>query len=320
MASGDFAPDDRQFRDQILIDAFLDMLSAERGAARNTLDAYYRDLEDFCSSTGSLADANAENIQSYLALITERGLAPATQARKLSTLRQFYRFLVGERHRTDDPTRTIDSPRQGHSLPKTLSINDVDLLLSAAWSECEKPGQSAAKLRIALRTRALVELLYATGLRISELCNLPRSADAPDKPFIIVKGKGGRERLVPLNHESRLAVTEFRKSLTEQLAGSPWLFPATSATGHVTRQAFARDLKALAGRAGLSASDISPHVVRHAFATHLLSGGADLRAVQMLLGHADISTTQIYTHILEERMKELVESHHPLAETGDGGN
>ena len=311
----DFAPDVPQFRDQVLIDTFLDMLSAERGAAKNTLDAYYRDLQDFCASSGPLAKAGAEDIRSYLALVSERGLSPATQARKLSSLRQFYRFLVRERQRADDPTRTIDSPKQDHALPKTLSVEDVDLLLAAARSECENPDQTAAKRRIALRARALVELLYATGLRISELCSLPKSAEAPDKPFIIVKGKGGRERLVPLNEDARLAVSEFRRSLPEKVASSPWLFPAASSAGHMTRQAFARDLKALASKAGVPASNVSPHVVRHAFATHLLSGGADLRAVQMLLGHADISTTQIYTHILEERMKELVESHHPLAET-----
>ena len=316
----DFAPDIPQFRDQILIDTFLDMLSAERGAARNTLDAYYRDLEDFCASSGNLAEASADEIRTYLALISERGLSPATQARKLSSLRQFYRFLVRERQRADDPTRTIDSPKQDHALPKTLSVEDVDLLLAAARSECEKPDQTAAKRRIALRARALVELLYATGLRISELCSLPKSAEAPNKPFIIVKGKGGRERLVPLNEDARFAVSEFRRSLPEKVASSPWLCPAASSAGHMTRQAFARDLKALAGKAGVPVSNVSPHVVRHAFATHLLSGGADLRAVQMLLGHADISTTQIYTHILEERMKELVESHHPLAETEDGEN
>lgn len=305
---------DNQFRDQLLIDAFLDMLSAERGVARNTLDAYFRDLEDYRTSAGSLADADADAIRAYLGLLSDRGLAPASQARKLSTLRQFFRFQISERHRTDDPTRTIDSPKQGHALPKTLSISDVDRLLSTARAMCDRSGQSAAKRRIALRTRALVELLYATGLRISELCSLPKSAEAPDKPFIIIKGKGGRERLVPLNDEARLAVSDYRGALPESLSRSPWLFPASSTTGHVTRQAFARDLKALAISAGVPASRISPHVVRHAFATHLLSGGADLRAVQMLLGHADISTTQIYTHILEERMKELVEGHHPLAE------
>jgi integrase/recombinase XerD len=304
----------RSNRDLLLIDTFLDMLAAERGAARNTLEAYHRDLEDFRASTGRLADASAEDIRHYLSDLAGRRLAASSQARRLSALRQFFRFQLAEGERADDPTQSIDSPKQGRPLPKNLSIDDIDRLLETARAQCERRQQSEARRRIALRTLALIELLYATGLRISELCGLPRSAAASDKPFIMVRGKGGRERLVPLNDASRQALAAYREALPSGQADTPWLFPASSQSGHVTRQAFARDLKAMAQAAGLPGELVSPHVLRHAFATHLLAGGADLRAVQMLLGHADISTTQIYTHILEERMKQLVESHHPLAD------
>jgi len=300
-------------RDDLRIDAFLDMLSAERGAARNTLEAYCRDLEDFRLTAGRLANADAEDVRAYLANLADRRLAASTQARKLSALRQFFRFQISEGERPDDPTRSIDSPRQSNALPKTLSVEDVERLLTIARQQCQEPGQSASRNRRALRTQALIELLYATGLRISELCCLPRSAGTSARPFIMVAGKGGRERLVPLNDDAREALFAYCNALPPDHAASRWLFPASSGSGHMTRQAFARDLKAVAQKAGLAADRISPHVLRHAFATHLLSGGADLRAVQMLLGHADISTTQIYTHILEERMRQLVESHHPLA-------
>ena len=304
----------RSNRDLLSIETFLDMLAAERGAARNTLDAYHRDLEDFRASTGGLAAASAEDIRTYLSDLAGRRLAASTQARKLSALRQFFRFQIAEGERTDDPTQSIDSPKQGRPLPKNLSVDEVDRLLDSARAQCERRQQSDAQRRIALRTLALIELLYATGLRISELCSLPRSAATSDKPFIMVRGKGGRERLVPLNEASRQALAAYRAALPGGQDDTPWLFPASSRSGHVTRQAFARDLKSVALAAGLPADLVSPHVLRHAFATHLLAGGADLRAVQMLLGHADISTTQIYTHILEERMKQLVESHHPLAD------
>jgi integrase/recombinase XerD len=303
----------RSNRDLLSIDTFLDMLAAERGAARNTLDAYHRDLEDFRASTGRLAEASAEDIRTYLGVLAGRRMAASSQARKLSALRQFFRFQIAEGEREDDPTQSIDSPKQGRPLPKNLSVEEVDRLLETARAQCERRRQSDARRRIALRTLALIELLYATGLRISELCSLPRSAATSDKPFIMVRGKGGRERLVPLNEAARQALSAYRGALPAGQDDTPWLFPASSKSGHVTRQAFARDLKAVALAAGLPAELVSPHVLRHAFATHLLAGGADLRAVQMLLGHADISTTQIYTHILEERMKQLVESHHPLA-------
>jgi integrase/recombinase XerD len=305
-------------RDLVLIDAFLDMLAAERGAAKNTLDAYHRDLEDFRLSAGRLAGASAEDIRTYLSDLAGRHLAPSSQARRLSALRQLFRFLLAEGYRTDDPTQSIDSPKQGRPLPKTLGIDDVDRLLAAARAQCRR-RQSDTQRRIAFRTLALIELLYATGLRISELCDLPRTAESSGKPFIIVRGKGGRERLVPLNDAARQALSDYRAALSPEQAASRWLFPASSRLGHVTRQAFGRDLKTVAGLAEIPLSRVSPHVLRHAFATHLLAGGADLRAVQMLLGHADISTTQIYTHILEERMKQLVETHHPLAGGGRNG-
>jgi integrase/recombinase XerD len=307
-------------RDLLLIETFLDMLAAERGAARNTLEAYHRDLEDFRAHAGRLADAGAEDIRLYLSDLAGRRLAASSQARKLSALRQFFRFQIAEGARSDDPTQSIDSPKQRRPLPKNLSVEDVDRLLDTARAQGERRGLSEAGRRIALRTSALIELLYATGLRISELCSLPRSAATSDKPFLMIRGKGGRERLVPLNEASRQALSAYRGALAPRPAETPWLFPASSKSGHVTRQAFARDLKAVALAAGLPANLVSPHVLRHAFATHLLAGGADLRAVQMLLGHADISTTQIYTHILEERMKQLVETHHPLADRPGRGS
>ena len=316
MSSAGRSPAAGSQRDLARLDAFLDMMAAERGAARNTLEAYHRDLDDFFQQTGRLADAGAEDIRIYLSDLAARRMAPSSQARKLSALRQFFRFQLAEGERADDPTQSIDSPKQGGRLPKSLGVDDVDRLLAAARGQCERHGLSAAGRRIALRTLALVELLYATGLRISELCSLPRSAGATDRPFLMVRGKGGRERLVPLNEAARQALEDYRSALTPEQAESPWLFPATSRSGHMTRQAFARDLKGVAAEAGLPARLVSPHVLRHAFASHLLAGGADLRSVQMLLGHADISTTQIYTHILEERMRHLVESHHPLAERG----
>jgi integrase/recombinase XerD len=298
------------------LDAFLDMMAAERGVARNTLEAYHRDLDDFLQQTGCLAEASTEDIRVYLGDLAARRMAPSSQARKLSALRQFFRFQLAEGERSDDPTQCIDSPKQGGRLPKSLSMDDVDRLLAAARGRCERRGQSQSGRRIALRTLALVELLYATGLRISELCSLPRSAGATDRLFLMVRGKGGRERLVPLNEAAREALDDYRRALAPEQAESAWLFPAASRSGHMTRQAFARDLKSVAAEAGLPANLVSPHILRHAFASHLLAGGADLRSVQMLLGHADISTTQIYTHILEERMRHLVETHHPLAERG----
>jgi integrase/recombinase XerD len=298
-----------------LLEAFLEMLAAERGASANTLAAYRRDLDDFCAETGRLAAASTGEIRAYLSGLAGRGFAASSQARRLSALRQFFRFLVADGLREDDPTATADRPKARRNLPKIMTAADVDCLLDAAREEAEAPGLTPTRRLAALRLLALLELLYATGLRVSELVSLPASAGKGGRPFIAVRGKGGRERLVPLNSASHAALDGYRAARSAlKRAEGKWLFPADSAQGHLTRQAFARDFKLTARRAGLDAAKLSPHVLRHAFATHLLSGGADLRAVQTLLGHADISTTQIYTHVLDERLRQLVNDHHPLAE------
>lgn len=302
-------------RDAGLQEAFLEMLAAERGASLNTLAAYGRDLDDFRAHAGPLAAASASDLRRYLTGLAGRGLAATSQARRLSALRQFFRFLVAEGLREDDPTATAERPKPRRGLPKILSVADVDRLLGAAQEQASAPDLSPARRLAAMRLLALLELLYATGLRVSELVALPAAAGRGERPFIAVKGKGGRERLVPLNGAAHAALGAYRAAAAARgRVEGKWLFPADSAAGHLTRQAFARDLKVLAGRAGLDAAKLSPHVLRHAFATHLLSGGADLRAVQMLLGHADISTTQIYTHVLDERLRQLVNEHHPLAD------
>jgi integrase/recombinase XerD len=297
-----------------LVEAFLEMLAAERNASANTLVSYRRDLEDFAREAGPLGEAGAEHVRGYLAGLGRRGLAATSQARRLSALRQFFRFLVAEGGRGDDPTATLDSPKPRRALPNVLSVEEVDRLIESARAAAHAEDATKAKRRAALRTLALLELAYATGLRVSELVDLPASASASARPYLVVRGKGGRERLVPLTDVAREAVAAYRAALTPATERSKWLFPADSRSGHLTRQAFARDLKAVARKAGLDPQRLSPHVLRHAFATHLLAGGADLRAVQTLLGHADISTTQIYTHVLKERLKRLVAEHHPLAD------
>ena len=305
----------RPVRDSALQEAFLEMLSAERGASANTLAAYRRDLDDFRVQAGRLAAATATDVRLYLSGLAGRGLAATSQARRLSALRQFFRFLLSEGIRGDDPTATTERPKPRRSLPRILSVADVDRLLEALRRQADQGNLTPNRRLAALRLLTLVELLYATGLRVSELVSLPAAAGRGGRPFIAVTGKGGRERLVPLNNAAHAALEDYR-AVRAALgrAGSKWLFPADSDAGHLTRQAFARDLKAVAARAGLDAAKLSPHVLRHAFATHLLSGGADLRVVQTLLGHADISTTQIYTHVIDERLKQLVNEHHPLAE------
>lgn len=302
-------------RDAASMEAFLEMVASERGASFNTLAAYRRDLEDFCEAAGRLTAADAGDVRRYLAALSGRGFAASSQARRLSALRQFFKFLVVEGLRDDDPTATAERPKSRRSLPKVLTVEDVDRLLKAARENADVPDLTPRRRFAALRLLALLELLYATGLRVSELVSLPASVGRAGRPLIAVTGKGGRERLVPLNRAAHEALDAYRaagKSLGK--TAGKWLFPADSAEGHLTRQAFARDLKRVAARAGLDAAKLSPHVLRHAFATHLLSGGADLRAVQTLLGHADISTTQIYTHVLDERLKRLVNEHHPLAD------
>jgi integrase/recombinase XerD len=298
---------------------FLDMLSAERGAAAHTIDAYRRDLAEFLAFlAGKGIDAKRakpDHIRAYLAGLARKGLAPTSRARKLSAIRQLFRFLLGEGMRGDDPCSAIDSPRLGRPLPKILSLAEVETLLDTA-REASEAADGAARRR-ALRLYAALETLYATGLRVSELIALPRKVLIADDQVLTIKGKGGRERLVPLNEAARNALAAHLAAVREDEARgrgvSPWLFPS-SGGDHLTRQRFGQELKALALAAGIDPVRVSPHVLRHAFASHLLERGADLRTVQQLLGHADISTTQIYTHVIEERLRRLVEEHHPLAQ------
>ena len=296
-----------------LIGAFLEMMSAERGAARNTIDAYRRDLSDYAGFVSgrrqTLLDVPRETVNAYLDHLRGEGLSASSSARRLSAIRQFHRFLCADAVRSDDPTRIIPSPKPRRALPKVLSIAEVDKLLTTAEAEANaavEPAEQAASLRLYV----LLELLYATGLRVSELVSLRRQAVMRDTSFLTVTGKGNKERIVPLNDRARDAI----KAYLQTLEPGTWLFPAGGAEGYLSRQVFARDLKGLAARAGISSARIAPHVLRHAFASHLLAGGADLRVVQTLLGHADISTTQIYTHVLNEKLRDLVETHHPLAQ------
>jgi len=287
------------------------MLAAERGAARLTLAAYRNDLADlagFVAARGTaLENANAAALHDYLAAMTTRLLAPRTLARRLSAMRQFFRFLVSDGSRLDDPTSGLDTPRLGRPLPKILGEAEVERLIAAAavW-----PGDEGVRLR------CLLEMLYATGLRVSELIGLPLAGAQRDPRFLLVRGKGGRERVVPLSVPARHALTaylECRSRFLPQSQPSRWLFPSRGEDGHLTRQRCSQLLKELALAAGLDPARLSPHVLRHAFASHLLDHGADLRSVQQMLGHADIATTQIYTHVQSERLRRLVESAHPLA-------
>ena len=299
---------------------FLDMLSAERGAATNTLDAYRRDVSDylgFLAPKVTLAKVSTSDVRDWLAELAARDLKSASVARRLSAVRQFHRFLYSDGHLEHDPTAALAGPKRGLVLPKVMSVADVDRLIATATQACTLPGQTPPARLQALRMRALIELLYATGLRVSELVSLPLSAATTKERFIVVRGKSGKDRLVPLNEAARLAARDWLAALSDSRKSvGPWLFPADSESGHLTRQAFARDLKGLAGAAGLKAASISPHVLRHAFASHLLQNGADLRVVQELLGHADIATTQIYTHVLDERLKAMVRDLHPLGDAG----
>ncbi|QPC85698.1 tyrosine recombinase [Mesorhizobium sp. NBSH29] len=301
------------------IEAFLEMMSAERGASENTLSAYRRDLEDAAERIpANLAEVSADAIRAYLSDIAGRGFAGSSQARKLSALRQFFRFLYTEGLRTDDPTGTLDSPRKERALPKIMSEADTGRLLDRAALEAVDHGEGPGDHGAALRLHALVEVLYATGLRVSELVSLPVTVALRDDRFFMVRGKGEKERMIPLSEKARNAMRAWQaeRNRVPAFSVSRFLFPAASESGYLPRQVFARELKGLAARAGISAAKISPHVLRHAFASHLLQNGADLRAVQQLLGHSDISTTQIYTHVLEERLVRLVNDHHPLADPG----
>ncbi|MFS2153223.1 site-specific tyrosine recombinase XerD [Rhizobium sp. Rhizsp42] len=305
---------------RVQVESFLEMMSAERGAAANTLSSYERDLDDLHSFLNGrsvrLTEAASADLSAYLASLAAQGFKPSSQARRLAAMRQFYKFLYAEGLRTDDPTGILDAPKKGRALPKTMGVDEVGRLLEKAEEEAqdEAPGQLQR-----LRMLALLELLYATGMRVSELVSLPARVLDQEGRFLIIRGKGNKERLVPLSQSAITALKLYGRMLAEQAVKaenpqeSPWLFPAASKEGYLARQVFARDLKNLAIRAGLTPSMISPHVMRHAFASHLLANGADLRVVQELLGHSDISTTQIYTHVLEERLQQLVQTHHPLA-------
>jgi integrase/recombinase XerD len=297
---------------------YLDMLAAERGAGKNTLAAYGRDLADFAEHLAgagrSIATASTEDLRAYLGELARRGMTAATVARRLSAIRQLYRFLYAEGQRKDDPAAVLEGPKRVRALPKTLTLSEVDRLLRVA-TICDPAAPLPVRLRTA-RLASLVEMLYATGLRVSELVALPASAARHDARVIVVRGKGNKERMVPLNDAAKRATAAYLALLAQSKheAKSKWLFPSFGESGHLTRQHLARELKVLAAAAGLRATQVSPHVLRHAFASHLLHNGADLRVVQTLLGHADISTTQIYTHVLEERLKSLVRDLHPLAQ------
>lgn len=296
-------------------ECFLEMMAAERGAAVNTLDAYRRDLEFYLSflaerGVGPL-EVGPALVRAWLGDQVARGMAPRTQARRMSCISRFHAFLVAEGRRPDDPTMGVDSPRLKRPLPKTLSVEEVTTLLAAARTV---PGEDGVMVT------ALLETLYATGLRVSELVGLPDSAVARDPEMLLVRGKGMKERMVPLSDPARTALRDWRAVRARQLGQtvSPWLFPSWGGTGHLTRSGFARMLARVGLRAGLDPIRLSPHVLRHAFATHLVAGGADLRMVQQMLGHADIGTTEIYTHVQTERMIQLVRTHHPLATVDKG--
>ncbi len=292
-------------------EAFLEMMSVERAAAKNTLTAYGKDLIDasgFLAARGrDLAAASAEDIEAYFAALGARGLSPATASRRRAAVRQFYKFVLGEGWRTDDPSRRVDAPRKGRPLPKVLSRDEVDRIIAAASARDGAQG---------LRLGCMVELIYASGLRVSELTALPLAALARDPAYLIVTGKGGKDRLAPLNDAARTAVKSYleaRKSfLPKGDAANPWLFPSRGKGARLTPRRFAQMLDEAAADAGIDPARVSPHVLRHAFATHLLEGGADLRVVQKLLGHADIATTQIYTHVAGDRLAQVVATKHPL--------
>ena len=311
-----------------MVDSFLDMLTTERGAAMNTRQAYWRDLADVSLFLRNNRDtdinkANTDDLKAYIKDLSEKihtkgersgKIAVRTIARRLSALRQFYRYMISEDARSDDPTSTIESPKQGRTLPKTLSEAEVDQLITTAG----KAGTPES-----IRLVCLLEMLYATGLRVSELVGLPLSAIGEDSQFLMVSGKAGRDRMVPLSEPAQDSIKNYM-NVRKQFIGldnnerqNQWLFPSkTSDSGHLTRQRFAQLLKDLARNAEVDEDRVSPHILRHAFATHLLSRGADLRSVQKMLGHADIATTQIYTHMVGEDLKKTVEDKHPLGKTG----
>jgi integrase/recombinase XerD len=296
------------------VEAFLEMLSAERAAARNTLIAYEKDLADaraFLAAHGDLDEASTEAVEAYFADLGARGLSPATAARRRSAVRQFYRFALAEGWRGDDPSRRVEAPKKGRPLPKIVSRAEVERLIEAARA---RDGGGPEGLRLA----CMIEVVYAAGLRVSELVGLPLSALARDPAYLIITGKGGKDRLAPLNAPARAAVKAWIAARPALLPkgdkANPWLFPSAKAgRGKFSARRFAQLLDETAIKAGLDPARLSPHVLRHAFATHLLEGGADLRTVQTLLGHADIATTEIYTHVTAERLAEVVAAKHPLS-------
>jgi len=293
------------------IETFLEMLAAERGAARATIEAYRRDLHDAASFLGrsatTLGEARPDDLRRYLAALARRQLAARSVARRLSALRQFYGFLVLEGVRRDDPCRDLDAPRLGRPLPKILSTEDVQALIAAANRNRSAEGR---------RLLVILELLYATGMRVSELVQLPIAAARGGLRTLVVRGKGHKERMVPLGAPAQRALAAYhacRSQFLGEAGRSPWLFPSRGTGGHLSRRRVAQLLKGLAAEAGIDPQRLSPHVLRHAFASHLVDGGADLRSVQEMLGHADIATTEVYTHVQQSRLQRLVESHHPLA-------
>jgi integrase/recombinase XerD len=303
----------------LLVAGFLEALASERGASANTIEAYRRDLSDY---EGYLRDhgtdalkAGGSHVLDYLAARSAQSLSAASLARRLSAIRQFHKHLYAEGRRRDDPTLAIEGPRRVRPLPKVLTVDEVGRLIAAAREGLDASERPLRERLAAARVACVIEIIYASGLRVSEVLSLPKSAARTKEPLLIVRGKGGKERLAPVSGPARAAMSVYRALLHEAAPGAaaaPWLFPADSASGHMTRQAFARDLKLVAAAAGISAARVSPHALRHAFASHLLQNGADLRVVQDLLGHADISTTQIYTHVLDERAKAMVRDLHPM--------
>ena len=308
------------------VTGFLEALASERGASLNTIDAYRRDLADYeaylaAKGMGALK-ADPSCVRGFLAARGAQSLSAASLARRLSAIRQFHKFLYAEGWRPDDPTLAVEGPRRSRPLPKLLSIAEVERLIATAREGLEVTERPLRERLEAARIACLIELIYASGLRVSEALSLKKSTATTKAPLIAVAGKGDKERLAPLSGPARAAMSVFRALLDQAAPGAasgPWLFPAASASGHMTRQAFARDLKRVAAAAGIEPRRVSPHVLRHAFASHLLQNGADLRVVQDLLGHADISTTQIYTHVLDERAKAMVRDLHPLSDGDEGG-
>jgi integrase/recombinase XerD len=308
-----------------LVAGFLEALASERGASGNTIEAYRRDLADYeaylrAQGTDTIK-AGPSHVRGFLAARGAQSLSAASLARRLSAIRQFHKFLYAEGRRRDDPTLAIEGPRRSRPLPKLLSMGEVERLIETAREGLDAAERPLRERLSAARMACLIELIYASGLRVTEVLSLKKSAASGKASLIAVSGKGNKERLAPLSRPALAAMKTFRALLDEAAPGAaagPWLFPALSESGHMTRQAFARDLKRVAAAAGIAPKRVSPHVLRHAFASHLLHNGADLRVVQDLLGHADISTTQIYTHVLDERAKAMVRDLHPLNDEADG--